>query len=684
MARDVEIRATFVDEASAPAADMAQNVQGSFGDVDESAKSLTDSVAGLAKGFIALLSVKTVADYFIGTAQAADVAIVGQAKLAQQLKNTGTASKQTLDGLIGLASGLQKVTIFEDDAVIAAESMLLMFESISGETFPRTIKVAADLATALGTDISDAARQLGRALDDPSVGLTLLRRAGVTFSTAQTEVIKKLVETGQTAKAQDIILATLEGRIGGLAETVANEGLGPWKQMKNVFGDVSEEVGAQLIPSIQVLSKWLISIAPIVQDVVSAVARFIVIVGNFIGAIFQTVNAIVMGAVGTLSWGLSKMIGMVASALELLPDKFVPDGWVEGLRGAEEAVFNFSKTTLEGAGLAVDSTIDSLQRMARAFTTVEEAVPASVVPGGSGDPEAAATPLADPKKVEDNLSAVQDIRRQFMQIGLADRDKELADLNDWYTDQAQSLGDNLVAQEELYAVYLDRRKEMRDQWMDEDIAAEEQHSADIQSAFTTMADNIISTAQMFLQAESNAIEKKRKLEVESIKSSSKTADEKEKLIEETNKKAEEEQKRIANINKGIAIVQAIINTALGISNALTMSPPPLGIAMAIIVGAMGAAQVALIASQSFAHGGVVKGAPSGDQNLVRANGGEMFLTQAQQSRLLAIAEGQGGSGPTVTNNFEFTIAGDVDESTWADRMRKTRETMYELSYTGGS
>jgi len=63
------------------------------------------------------------------------------------------------------------------------------------------------------------------------------------------------------------------------------------------------------------------------------------------------------------------------------------------------------------------------------------------------------------------------------------------------------------------------------------------------------------------------------------------------------------QKEQFETNKALSIVSAIINTAQGITNALATSGPPwVGIAMAAVVGAIGAAEVALIAAQEFNPG----------------------------------------------------------------------------------
>jgi len=50
-------------------------------------------------------------------------------------------------------------------------------------------------------------------------------------------------------------------------------------------------------------------------------------------------------------------------------------------------------------------------------------------------------------------------------------------------------------------------------------------------------------------------------------------------------------------NKEIAIFQAFINTAMGVTSALATPPPWLGIALAILIGGMGGLQIAAIASE---------------------------------------------------------------------------------------
>jgi len=86
--------------------------------------------------------------------------------------------------------------------------------------------------------------------------------------------------------------------------------------------------------------------------------------------------------------------------------------------------------------------------------------------------------------------------------------------------------------------------------------------------------------------------------------------EKEKIAkkeEQLKKKQEQLEKKRKKQQQVAAIVNATINTALGVTQALASFPPPASYALAAAVGALGAVEIALIASQKYAKGGLLKG-----------------------------------------------------------------------------
>ena len=80
--------------------------------------------------------------------------------------------------------------------------------------------------------------------------------------------------------------------------------------------------------------------------------------------------------------------------------------------------------------------------------------------------------------------------------------------------------------------------------------------------------------------------------------------EREKIEEDAAKKAQT-----------LAIFQALINTAVGITKAFATLPPPFNFIQAGVIGAAGAAQVAFIQSQKFADGGWVEGGTKGKDSV---------------------------------------------------------------------
>lgn len=73
------------------------------------------------------------------------------------------------------------------------------------------------------------------------------------------------------------------------------------------------------------------------------------------------------------------------------------------------------------------------------------------------------------------------------------------------------------------------------------------------------------------------------------------------------KKREEIEKKFAKKQKGISVANAVINGAVAFTKALASAPPPLNFVLAGLTSAATAAQIAVIASQSFADGGIVSG-----------------------------------------------------------------------------
>jgi phage-related minor tail protein len=141
-----------------------------------------------------------------------------QAQLNAVLKSTGGVAGITAIQVNAYAEVMSKVTMFDDEAIVSAQSMLLTFTNIGSSVFPSATSAVLDMSQALGQDLQSSAIMLGKALQNPIMGVTALRRVGVNFTEEQQELIKFLVESGQLEEAQALILKELKTEFGGSAE----------------------------------------------------------------------------------------------------------------------------------------------------------------------------------------------------------------------------------------------------------------------------------------------------------------------------------------------------------------------------------------------------------------------------------------------------------------------------------
>lgn len=194
--------------------------------------------AGLvASGAIGLLSV--------GAAQAVQAfgKFEEQSAILQNVLNaTGHAAGLTAEQIEALAGEIGDIA-----NVRAAAAQLLTFRSVAGETFERALKLADDLAAVGFGNVQSAALMLGKALENPTQGLTALGRAGVTFSERQKSVIRDLYETGRVAEAQKLILDEVQRQVGGSGAAQDRGLTGAYEALSDATTRLLERWGAQIV-----------------------------------------------------------------------------------------------------------------------------------------------------------------------------------------------------------------------------------------------------------------------------------------------------------------------------------------------------------------------------------------------------------------------------------------------------
>jgi phage-related protein len=244
----------------------AKGAQQAFSSVSASASTADSKLSKVGGSIGKVFKTVAVGGAVLGVAAGAFVkggidALIEVERIAAQtdavIRSTGGAADRTAEQVANLAGSLEKMSGVEAEVIQQGQNMLLTFTNIKGTNFDAATQTMLDMSVAMGTDASTTAMQLGRALNDPVKGISALSKVGVTFTDQQKEQIEAMVAVGDTAGAQKVILAELNKEFGGSAEAFGDTTAGKVAKLKNMFGELQEEVAARLIPAVTKVTEWL-------------------------------------------------------------------------------------------------------------------------------------------------------------------------------------------------------------------------------------------------------------------------------------------------------------------------------------------------------------------------------------------------------------------------------------------
>ena len=104
------------------------------------------------------------------------------------------------------------------------------------------------MAQAMHEGPTQAAMMLGKALNDPTQGLSALQRVGVTFSDKEKEQIKTMMAHNDIIGAQKVMLGELNTEFGGSAQAAGTTFGGALDILKNRLDNVKEKIGTAVLP----------------------------------------------------------------------------------------------------------------------------------------------------------------------------------------------------------------------------------------------------------------------------------------------------------------------------------------------------------------------------------------------------------------------------------------------------
>ncbi|WP_066526710.1 phage tail length tape measure family protein [Erythrobacter sp. CCH5-A1] len=342
----------------------------------------------------------------VSAVQAANESAAALAQVNAALDSMGPVAGKTSEQLQKAAEDLQHLSTFDDDDILkSVTANMLTFGNISGEAFDRAQLAVVNLSARMGTDLQSATLMIGKALNDPVKGLAALGRAGIQFTADQKALIKSLVEGGDAAGAQAIMLTELERQFGGAAKAARDAAPGSdtvdaWREFQETVGAIIVQV---LPPLTDILTGVLDSfnnLSPATQGfvvgfaaVAAAAGPVLMIVGSLVSAAGSLTIAFapaiaaaggVGAALGAAALAAAPFVAAgvaVAAAWYAFGDKIGPvlealkTKFQEVLGPKLQSLFNTVKTTLTDLwngpfGEAIRVVIDVLGDFGAAYTSV--------------------------------------------------------------------------------------------------------------------------------------------------------------------------------------------------------------------------------------------------------------------------------------------------------------------------
>ncbi len=663
-----------------------------FGNLNKGSKTFGDTMKGFVTGQAIIGAVskawRTLNQVASESIDAHKEQVDAETKLAAALFATGNTVGITKDEMIAYSKEMQRTTTFGDEAVVAAQGLFVTFTKIGAEAFPRALEAAADMSAMFGQDLKQSAIQLGTALNDPIAGVGRLKRIGISFSKDQKESIKNFMDQNDVMGAQSVILDELANEFGGVAKALAETDIGKIDQLNNEISDLKEEIGEGLLP---IYRQWLKLQKSVLQlftdttfkeqqdDINDSLEKNLVIraeLKNNINEIAQ-LETLTQTEIKGNSQANERLRATQLSDMKRLADLKLRQidlekqlaiaqnkgGTPEQLDKREQLGSKKEEKSfddlIKAENKANAESAKNAQKMAalrlKINRQVEDELDANAIQRGADRNQEAIN--AQIKALEDEISAIEVVEEakkilneaslNAMEDGL---DKQLAIIEERYRRELELAQGNKEATDAIKAAIVieeDAAREVQRQKDDEDRKIRQENIASDVEFAIGLANQLSSAIIAASRQERQQTLETEKIRIDAMEISSKA---KTKLLE----RAEKQNKKAAQKEKKLAIGMAIVNTALAITSAIATAKTNVGRVIAAgLTAAVGAVQIATIAGQSLAGGGVVQGNSfNGDKVPANLNSGEMVFNQPQQAELFRIAKGQG----TVNNNNQSSLA----------------------------
>ena len=430
-------------------------------DTKKAQESLSSVVSSIAQTTLSVSSITMVAKQLYSTCkelmELSAEETLAQERLKAVISASGSAATITTRKMLKLADSISDLTGIEEQSIYAAERILATFGSLNEEGFERTLQLSADVAMAMGTDMSSAAQKLGQILATPAQGLDGLKEIGIAFTAQEQEQIKAVYAANGAYEAQALILDKVEKAYGNSATKIGESAANLTTKISENFGDIKTALG-------DILNSVFEPLLETINSAVKALSDFFETWSNGIGLIkqFNRLKKIagggtVAGDTGTSSTSSSvtstnsnttsfatdgssswktflSSYGSSSKAYQIAQYQAVIDEasfYISKLSAATSESDNATVTYLNEIVSSMQSKIDALQTVAETTTKSQEIFATYGLKSKTYQKEQLQAQIDEVTALRDNMTIVAENGKKYYNLDYGISDMGISNLEDF-------------------------------------------------------------------------------------------------------------------------------------------------------------------------------------------------------------------------------------------------------------
>jgi hypothetical protein len=517
-------------------------------------------------------------------------------KLNFALANTGKYSKQSSEDMQEFAEQLQKTSTVSDEAVLKNAALIQSLGNLDTQGLKRATAAALDLSVAIGIDFDAASGLLGKAAQG---NVEALRRYGV-------QVEDTGNKTADFARALDLI----EAKFGGNALNATKTFEGALEQTKISMGDVPEAIGT------------IITSTPAFVAAIKGMGDVFILLKEAIESNEGSIRSFIENGVSTFIDGIGLVGQSIAGVIDLNQsfDNFIA-AMIDGFYAVAQTFVEFARTATETKmkvqeffGASVEGSEKTVEAYDAQLARLENLRQGNAL-ANAEEQEATAQKVAS---IEAFTVRAQELIQERIE---AQRVANETEKEQFLIDQNErALQLQMASDQELEFKRLFNEQLFQDTVSIQGRVAAEEFKAQTQKLAN---EGKYVEALRKLRAQQEANEKNSIFAVakyEELTQKQKLAN-LQSTLGQISQLQNSASKEAFAIGKAASIADATIKGFQAVQVALSSAPPPFNFALAALVGAATAANVAKIAavkppeSQGFAEGGLVVGGTVGKDSV---------------------------------------------------------------------